>query len=298
MSRNDVMYTAITEKICAIMEKGIVPWRKPWDADCGPCNIVTKRQYSGINIWMLAFSGFSSRYWGTFNQLSGMGGKIKKGEKATKIYFWSFINQKVLDEKGKPKLNSEGKAIVNSFPILKEWNVFNYEQCTDLPEIKETKKEKSEKERLEHCEKIVAEFAGCPEIQFGNSRAAYSPTKDMIVMPNIDNFHSSADYYSTLFHEMSHSTGHSSRLDRKEGMQNISFGSHEYSREELIAEFSASFLCATVGIENETLDNSASYIHSWSKKFREDPAMLMCCASKAQKSANHILGIAPTKIEE
>lgn len=288
MASNKEMYEAISEKIITMLDKGIIPWQKPWDAESeSPRNIVSKKAYRGINTWLLAFNTYTSPYWGTFNQLSNKGATIKKGEKGTKIYFYSFVRKMVLDEKGKPVLNEKGEKVYNQFPMIKEYTVFNLDQCTGLEIAKPEKKEKSDNEKIEICESIWANYANHPSLSHGGDRAFYSSTDDSIRMPEFNSFISAEAYYSTLFHEAGHSTGHQNRLNRD--LKNW-FGLEKYGREELVAEFCASYLGAVAGIQKE-IDNSVAYIQSWSKAIKNDPAMIMVCASKAQKAADMILGI-------
>lgn len=288
MSKNAEMYEAIANKIIAMLDNGIIPWQKPWDAESeAPRNIVSRKAYRGINVWLLAFNSYSSPYWGTFNQISGKGGTIKRGEKATKIYYYSFVRKLALDEKGKPVLNEKGEKVYNQYPMLKEYNVFNLDQCTGLEIAKPEKVAKSENEKIEICENIWVNYANRPSLSHGGDRAFYRSSEDAIRMPEFNSFISGEAYYSTLFHEMGHSTGHASRLKRELGNM---FGSEKYGREELIAEFSSAYLCAVAGIKKE-IENSAAYIQSWCKAIKNDPAMIMICASKAQKASDHILGI-------
>lgn len=294
MATNKEMYEAISNKIIAMLDAGIIPWQKPWDAESeAPRNVVSKKAYRGINTWLLAFNTYSSPYWGTFNQISGKGGTIKKGEKGTKIYFYSFVRKLALDEKGKPVLNEKGEKVYNQFPMIKEYTVFNLDQCTGLEIAKPEKKEKTENQKHEICENIWNGYANRPSLSHGGDRACYIPDADAIRMPEFNSFISGEAYYSTLFHEAGHSTGHQTRLNRE--IKN-GFGSEKYGREELVAEFCASYLCAVSGIQKE-IDNSVAYIQSWSKAIKNDPAMIMVCASKAQKAADHILGIKETEEE-
>jgi antirestriction protein ArdC len=275
MEKFDVS-TMVTDKILAALDKGEIPWRKPWVTGL-PCNLVSKAPYQGINLFLLALSGYKSRYWLTYKQAVAKGGNVRKSEKGTAIIFWSFPKFKSLN-----KLNNEFET--KTVPILKYYTVFNLEQCEGIEAPVENVLDFVP---VEKCEEILKNFKGAPVVTHGGDRACYSPTLDTINMPHKENFKSIAGYYSTLFHENVHSTGHKSRLDRDlTGM----FGNHDYSFEELVAELGAGMLAAHAGIEAETLDNSAAYIQSWIKKLSNDKKMIIKAAGKAKKAVSLILG--------
>jgi antirestriction protein ArdC len=144
---------------------------------------------------------------------------------------------------------------------------------------------------IECCEQIVAGYKGAPEVTHGHTKAAYRPSADEVIMPSAERFHSNEEYYSTLFHEFTHSTGHKSRLARKGIVDaDASFGDDKYGREELVAEMGAAFLCGHAGIEASTIDNSASYLAGWLKVIKGDPKLIVQAAGAAQKAADLILG--------
>lgn len=275
------IYEMITKRIIEKLEQGTVPWKKPWNADNEmPVNFISKRPYRGINTFLLGCQGYGSNFWLTFNQTSKAGGKVRKGEKATPVVFWKMID---VEEK-----NSEtGEAKLTQKPILRYYYVFNYAQCEDLKPIPEP--EPRDVQKIQACEKIIISMPDKPGIEHGGIRACYIPNSDSIRIPAQRCFASDEEFYSTLFHEMVHSTGHISRLKRKDVMNVKHFGSHEYSKEELIAEMGATFLCGHARIGNETIDNSASYISSWLKVFKNDSKMVIFAAAGAQKAADFIL---------
>lgn len=290
---NKEIYDMIANNIMSMLDNGVVPWNKPWDAESEmPRNAISKRPYHGVNVWMLAFSGFQSPYWATYNQIKSKGGHVKAGMKGTQIYFYKMFSKLVVDDKGKPILDDKGNKQFQKFPMLKVSYVFNLDQCEGFTLPKREKKFKSVKEKLEICENIWNGYANRPSLVHGGSRAFYRSSEDKIGMPEMQDFKNSESYYATFFHEMGHSTGHSTRLNRELGNK---FGSDKYGREELVAEFSSSYLCAIAGIEKEIIENSASYIQNWKDAIKADPAMVMVGASKAQKAADFILG---TKEEE
>lgn len=291
---NKELYTEITERMIEKLKSGYIPWRKPWGVDENgnpnlPRNFVSKKLYRGINIWILGMAGFTSPYWMTFNQAKERKGFVKAGSKATKVYFWQFIKRQDKDENGKPKMKN-GIPVIVRVPVLRVYNVFNLEQIDGIEAPKVAPMpEKTELQKIESCESIVNGYS--IQTEFGGNRACYSPSKDKISLPLLQNFSKSEEYYSTYFHEIVHSTGHKTRLAR-EGVTNFDFfGTHRYSKEELVAEFGASFLCAQAGIVGETLENSAGYIQSWIQQLQHDPAMLIQSAGQAQKACDLVLGI-------
>lgn len=271
------VYEIITEKIIEQLENGVVPWKQPWTSSA-PRNLVSKKAYRGINPFMLALLGYTSPYWLSYKQCAALGGKVKKGEKATPVVFWMT---KVGTEKDKKTGKDKAKKIF----ILRYYNVFNVEQCEG---IEVPKDEILAFEPIEKCESIVAGFTNRPQIET-SSEAYYSPSRDVVGVPAKSSFRSAPMYYSVLFHELVHSTGAESRLDRK--IMGVSrFGSEDYSKEELVAEMGAAFLSAEGGIVNETIGDSAAYLKHWIVVLRNDSKLIVTAAAQAQKAADHILG--------
>lgn len=277
------VYDVITDRILGMLSSGVVPWRQPWAAAGAPKNLISKKEYNGINTLLLGAQAYKSPYWLTFKQASEKGGQVRKGEKSTPVIFW-----KILEDKNDPK---------DKKFILRYYNVFNVGQVDGLTVPEE---ETSDKviEPIQACENLVKLYKTIPKMEHGGSRAYYNPSFDYIGMPAMSDFHGAEEYYSTLFHELIHSTGHKDRLDR-EGITNpIKFGSHDYSFEELVAECGSAFLCGKAGIENKVIENQAAYIGSWIKKLKSEPKWLVEAAGKAQKAANYIQGITATKSED
>jgi len=274
MGKMDV-YEIVTQRIIKKLEEGIAPWQKPWAGGGAPANFITKRPYRGFNSIALSpiITGFRSRYWGTYNQISGKGGQVRRGEKSTPIVFWKFWEQEQDGEKSK-------RFIVRYF------SAFNLEQQDGI-EVADG--EKFAWNPIEKAESIVSSWNG-PTVKHGGVRACYAPAVDIVTVPERSSFAHGEDYFGTLFHEMAHSTGHASRLNRSGITDPSFFGSHTYSKEELIAEMGAAFLCAESGIIDSTLDNSAAYLQCWLGKLKQDPKMLVHAASAAQKAVDMILG--------
>lgn len=283
---NQKVYTKVTNKLIEMLENGTVPWRKPWQTTW-PKNLVSGRKYSGINAAILAMSTFTSPYWVTFNQAKKMGGYVNRGEKGTWVIFYSVYEKTVVDQK-------TGEETIKKFIVVKDYVVFNTDQCSGLKN-KRLEAEKVERltqsEKIEAAENIINGWTDKPPISHGGNRAFYRPSTDEIRVPYQHRFSSTEEYYSTLFHECSHATGHESRLDREGITKTAAFGDDVYSREELVAELGAAFLCGECSIErNQTLENSAAYLRSWINVLKGDSKLAVIAASEAQKAADYILG--------
>ncbi len=288
------VYEEITSRIIAQLELGVVAWRKPWKTYAGkptaPRNLISQKAYRGINAILTAMSPYSSPFWLTYKQAQSIGGHVNAGEKSTPICFWKFGVTEVQEP--------DGEVTEKQFAMCRLYHVFNYEQAT-IPGLDLGKPEIPDKtfNSIPICEQVIANCANKPAIYHHGDRAFYMPSVDHITMPKAEAFDSPEEYYSTLFHELTHSTGHKSRLDR-EGI-NVAhfFGDAVYSREELIAECGAAFLSGHSGIVSKTLSNSASYLENWIKVLKGDSRLIFHAASAAQKSADYILGNTTVKGE-
>jgi antirestriction protein ArdC len=271
-------YDRITDRIIAMLEQGTVPWHKPWKARTGlPRNFVTKKPYRGINVFLLIAMMYESPFWLTFRQVSRLGGSVRKGEKACPVVFWKqlTIEDKESGEQKKKRL-------------LRFYHVFNTSQCDGL------KVDSAIAEVLlgptSKPEDIVANMPQPPLMKHGMTHAYYSPIEDCISLPSRERFERTEDYYSTLFHEMIHSTGHEKRLKRSTLMESAGYGSNPYCKEELIAEMGAAFLCGQAEITDRTIDNSAAYLKGWLEQLRQDKLLIIQAAAQAQRAADFILG--------
>ncbi|HEX5033178.1 MAG TPA: zincin-like metallopeptidase domain-containing protein [bacterium] len=291
------VYEIITERITQALEAGTVPWHKPWKvAGVADSNLISGKAYRGINVWLTMATtlekGFSSPYWVTFKQCQSLGGRVKKGEKGTPIIFWNF---KEFVEESK----EGGEPKVKKIPMARYYTVFNADQCEGIEaKIPKPAWEGKTFNPIAEAEKIVAGFQAKPTIKEGGSRACYSPSRDTVTMPPREAFDSPAEYYSTLFHELTHSTGHATRLAREGVIENHFFGDESYSKEELVAEMGAAFLSGMAGIENATVSNSAAYIKHWLGALKNDKRLVITAAAQAQKAADLILGVTFDKQEE
>ena len=200
------VYQIITERIITQLESGTVPWRRPWSAGRQPQNLVSRREYRGVNVFLLGSQSFDSPYWLTFKQALDLKGHVRKGEHATPVVFWRWIEKD--DEKN-------GKAA--KIPLLRYYSVFNALQC-DLPDgtVPEPEPVSRPVDPIEQCEAVVKAMPQRPEIRHGGDQAFYRPMTDTVTIPHRNRFSWSAEYYSTLFHELAHATGHAS-ADRLRG---------------------------------------------------------------------------------
>lgn len=269
-------FDTITARVIEKLEAGTIPWEKPWDGKAGmPKNLKSGKAYRGINPFMLHCLGYESPYFLTFNQCKERGGSVRKGEKGCPVVFWKW-------------LEVEDDETTKRVPMLRYYTVFNVAQCDgiaaptiDVPERKH--------EPVQAAQATVRAMPNRPGIVHGYTGAAYSPLTDIVRMPRPERFDSSEAYYSTLFHELTHSTGHTDRLDRKGIMDTVMFGSTTYSREELVAEMGAAFLCGEAGILEPCIDRTSAYIAGWLKSLKNDRKLVVVAAAQAQRAADFIL---------
>jgi antirestriction protein ArdC len=273
------VYEKITNIIIEKLEQGVAPWQCPFNRYGLPKNYESGKHYRGINSFLLNFTG-KTPYYLTFLQAKELKGNVKKGAKGFPVIYYNFV------EKEGENAGDEAKKI----PFLKYYTVFSVDDVEgiefDIPEGVKTANEK-----IEACEQIVKLMPNAPSISEYIGRAYYSPIFDEIKMPEITEFSTGEEYYATLFHELAHSTGHKNRLNRPELTEMSQYGDYNYSKEELTAEMTASFLCGFAGIDNGTLDNSAAYIDGWLKVLKGDKKFIIDAANKAQKAADYILDV-------
>jgi len=270
------IYAEVTKRIIDQMEQGIIPWQKPWVASGQAISRSTGKAYSLLNQMLLGRGG----EYVTFKQCQQEGGKVKKGEKASMVVFWKFIEQE--DE-----ATGEKKQV----PFLRYYNVFHIDQCEGLaakrlPSLPQTANAD------EAAENIIAAYVQRSGVRVKHQegdRAFYTPSDDTVTLPLLAQFAETAEYYSTAFHELTHSTGHSSRLNRLEKV--AFFGSEAYSKEELVAEIGAAALVNHAGLETaNSFRNSAAYVQNWLKVLRDDKRFIVSAAGKAEKAVSLILG--------
>jgi antirestriction protein ArdC len=324
------VYADVTDKMIAALEaaaasKGTVPWHQPWTASgVGmPRSMSTGKLYRGINPFLLSFEaqvkGYTSQWWGTYDQIAERAGMVKqinskgrtywtspegddsprgvrKGEKSTMVVKWISFMVDVKGADGQAKRDSNGNVVKRSMFVPRYYNVFNADQAEHLPAKYHPSPLVADEPQIdadEAAEALVADYlANGPKLNFGGDRACYSPSGDWIQMPERQAFDSTAEYYSTLFHEVGHSTGHKSRLKRDGIVENHYFGDALYSKEELIAEMTAAMLAAISGIDqSSTFNNSVAYIRNWIGVLKGDTKLVVQAAGAAQRAADLIQGI-------
>ena len=285
------VYQIVTDRIVGSLKEGIIPWEKPWkiptfSGGSFPRNLKSGKPYRGVNVFLLWGARYSSPFWVTFKQAQELGGTVRKGEKGTPIVFYKQL-QKRSDKVGTDQESDQDRAPF----ILMSYTVFNVEQCDGLP-VPTMEDERTGQIHLdESCEAIVTGWSGRPTIRTEiatESRAYYRPGTDSVHLPARFRFVDTAHYYATLFHELMHSTGHESRLARSFGER---FGDELYSKEELIAETGAAFLCAFAGISTEhTERNTTAYLQNWISRLEQDNKLIVQAAASAQRAVDLITG--------
>jgi antirestriction protein ArdC len=273
------VYEVVTDRILSALDEGVVPWRRPWKCGGAPRNLVTGKPYRGLNVFLTTMQGHYSPYWLTFKQVQERGGQVRKGEKGTPVIFWSCTERAVSDEKGEVELKD--------IPFMRYYTVFNLQQVDGL---QLTAEEARAFVPVASCEEIISAMPQAPAIEHGFDGACYVPSLDVVRMPPRSAFKSETGYYASLFHELTHSTGHASRLSRKAITEKNGYGSDEYSKEELVAELGAAFLCGHAGIDQEIIENSAAYITGWRERLSADKRLIISAAALAQKASDFILG--------
>ena len=276
------VYEMVTERIINQLEKGIVPWRKPWTGiKGGAYNRISKKSYSLLNQMLLKYEG----EYATYNQWESLGGHVRKGEKSEIVVFWKI--QPIEETK------EDGTKETKHIPILRYFNVFHISQVEGVEPL--TKDDLKSIEPIEKAENVLHDYwsrEGIEVKHIGGDEAYYSPSRDLIRLPLFDQFTDANEYYSTAFHESIHSTMKESRCNRAEDRKGklVAFGSNDYSKEELIAEIGSASLMNIIGIETgKTFQNSTAYIQSWLSVLRNDVKFIVSASSKAEKAVNYIL---------
>ena len=269
------IYKEVTDRIIAQMENGIIPWQKPWVAAGSCISHATGKPYSLLNQMMLGKAG----EYVTFKQCQQEGGKVKKGEKASMVVFWKWTEQK-----------DEETGDVKEVPFLRYYNVFHIDQCEGMTAKHETcmPATANADEKAEAIITAYVQQSGVKLIHQAGDRAFYTPSADSVTLPLLKQFAQTAEYYSTAFHELTHSTDHASRLNRLEKV--AFFGTEAYSKEELVAEIGAAALVNHTGLETiGSFRNSTAYIQNWLKVLKNDKRFIISAAGKAEKAVNLIL---------
>ena len=270
------IYAEITNRIVSEMETGVIPWQKPWVASGGCVSYATGKPYSLLNQMLLGRPG----EYATYQQVQAAGGYVRRGAKAHMVVFWKFL-QKEDEETGE----------VKEIPFLRYYNVFHIDQCEGL-KAKHSKPLPQSAEADQKAESIICGYLKSSGVKLNHQqgdRAFYRPSDDTITLPLLAQFHETSEYYSTAFHELIHSTGHSKRLNRLD--KTAFFGSEAYSKEELVAEIGASALVNAAGLETAaSFRNNAAYVQNWLQVLKSDKRFIVSASGKAEKAVALILG--------
>jgi antirestriction protein ArdC len=294
LNMGNKVYEIMLDKVIKKLETGTIPWEKPWIGGAAniPQKLVSGQPYRGINVFWLGMQGYANPYWASWNQIKKMKGEVKEDQRKNYSIsvFWKLSKFDVE--------NDDGTVETKTSRILRYYNIYNVEQTEGLTTKRVLAFQNQQAEKTDarefnpimECEAVVNNMPNPPSIANGVQRAYYRPSNDSVNMPAKNSFRSDEEYYSTLFHELTHSTGHESRLGRhKYTPHHIS--KVDYSKEELVAEMGATFLAGLTGIEKKTIDNSAAYIKGWLKALKDDPKMVVQAGAAAQKAVDHIKGI-------
>jgi antirestriction protein ArdC len=283
-------YQTVTDIIIDHLERGVVPWRCPWQREVGiPRNFHSGKSYKGVNVLLLGMRHLPSPYWLTFRQAQELGGYIRKGERGAYVIKVGE-SRRSQDERDQA---SEFDEPQRKRLFLREYTVFNATQiegvefpaALNIPRL-------SESERIQAAEQVVAEMQLPPAIEEGSTTVAcYRLATDTIHMPSFTSFESAESFYLTLYHEMCHSTGHPNRLNRESLIKHDGFGGKVYSQEELVAEMGAAFLGMETHLVHDAHEQSAAYLQSWLDVLRvkEHKRWIISAASHAGKAADFIM---------
>ena len=274
------VYSIVTNRIIELLEQGTVPWEKPWTEAGIPMNLLSKRPYRGINLWLLLSLNYERNLFLTWDQLKKLGGSVKQGEHGHVVIFWK-TQQKSADQEETEK---EKKA-----PLLRYYKVFNIAQCRELPQELLEPITPKEHDPILECQAILSSMPKSPLLAFTGNQAYYDIEKDAVVLPQLKFFKSSETFYATLFHELVHSTGHEKRLNRKTITEMAEFGSEMYSMEELVAELGSAYLSSFTGILSSGIKNSAAYIKGWLGKLKNDKRFIVHASGHAQRAVDFII---------
>jgi len=270
------VYKIITDKIISRLKEGNISWKKGWIGQ--KINYVSRNSYSGVNLLLLEKPG----EYLTFNQAKKLGGHVKKGSKSEMVIYYKML-KKTVEEKNERGVVEE---VEKKIPFLRYYRVFHIDDVEGI----ESKLETTTHDPIESAENIIKNFKDKPKIEIKTSdRAFYQPRTDKVVVPKMEQFKDLNKYYAAIFHELTHSTGHNSRLNRFTNDDQFIFSSKSYSKEELVAEIGSAMLCNIAGIEtDETLDNSAAYIKGWVEKLENNHRLIVRASSRAQKAVDLI----------
>jgi antirestriction protein ArdC len=279
------VYASVTSQIVAAIENGVGSWKMPWHTSgdsFSPINVSSRKPYRGINtlcLWAAGNGkGYESGEWGTYRQWQDLGAQVRKGEKATTVVFWKFATDANESQDGDEHAAAAGSRLL----FVRPFAVFNSSQVDGY-----SAKAQLAVPILDRIDAADTFFQGIgATVRHGGNRAYYSPDSDHIQMPAFQAFNENLGYYSTLAHEHAHWTAKPERCDRQLGKR---FADSAYAVEELIAELSAAFTCAHLGLSTEARTDHAEYIQAWLKVLKADKRAIFTASSKAQQAADYLI---------
>ena len=296
-NKNLNVYQIVTNRIVEQIEKGLIPWRRPWTgvcaADGGAINYVTRKSYSFLNQMLLGRAG----EWLTFKQIQDLKGSIKKGAKSGLVVFYTSTPRNTKKSvKNEETGEIETINVIKDIPVLKYYRVFHIDDCTGIESKIKIDAPAVEITPIDAAENVINDYVSREGLKFQNNkpsnRAYYAPALDQVVVPMMSQYDIIEEYYSTTFHELTHSTMKKSRCDRENDNKFAAFGSENYSREELVAEIGSAMLCRCTGIDNEkAFKNSVAYVQGWLRALKNDNKMIVWASSRAEKAAKYIQNI-------
>lgn len=286
------IFAAVTDRIIAELESGIIPWNRPWSGVSeGAIRRSNGKPYSLINQLLLGKPG----EYLTFKQCKDEGGKVKKGAKSKMVVFWKVLHREKKDASGNVIRDENGLPVDDPIPMLRYYNVFHIDDCEGIQPKYTAEHLPATASSVERAEEIIAEYSSRAKLTIEHSkqnRAFYSPSRHLVSLPLMEQFEDTAGYYETAFHELTHSTGHESLLNRfSENDGAAAFGSESYSKEELVAEIGACGILHELGLETaKSFRNNAAYIQSWLSALKNDKRLIVSAAGRAEKAIRLILG--------
>ncbi|MBS1595582.1 MAG: DUF1738 domain-containing protein [Bacteroidetes bacterium] len=277
------IYEAVNETILRHLESGVVPWRQTWIGKGRPVNRLTGRPYRGINHILLNTLRYPTGEFVSFKQAKELGGSVRRGERGHMVVFWKWIEP---ERDGQAEIEQD----LSRYPYIQYHTVWNVAQCEGIEPLALPSLQ-GEVPPSDRAERVVEGMADLPMIQFLDPEAYYDPRTDVVNVPERRHFESTGAYYSVLFHELVHSTGHKTRLSRKGITETIRFGSSEYSFEELVAEMGACYLLSHCGMAPDNFSNNAAYIAGWMRKLKQERYAFIHASVSAQRALDYILGV-------
>ncbi|WP_437884540.1 ArdC family protein [Pseudomonas sp. LRF_L74] len=298
------LYQTVTDKIISVLNEGAIPWIKPWSAHSTsgyqpfPVNAVSQRPYSGINLLLLwaeaRMQGYTQDRWLTFNQARKAGGHVRKGEQSTLAVLYKPMERDALDENGIPILDENDEVKQVRFALLRNHFLFNIEQTEGLEHLLPEPDTQPESSFDANAKAEALMLQSGAQIRHKNGDDAfYSPIRDFIQLPTKEQFHDEGGYYATALHELTHWSGHQSRLGREGVVTPTRFGTPQYAFEELVAEMGAAFLCAHTGVQGEL--RHEGYLQSWLDLLREDKRAIFRASGQARTASEYLLALSSSQ---